>query len=53
MTFDGLIVQLVSNVGFPIVAFLLMYRLTSTTIKENTASIIELKTAILNMSGRK
>jgi len=36
---EELIIQLISNVGFPIVAFLLMYRLTQTTIKDNTKAI--------------
>lgn len=39
-------VQMISTVGFPIVAFFLMYRLTENTIKENTAAINELKLAL-------
>lgn len=30
------IIQLVSNVGFPIAAFVMMYWMCNTTIKENT-----------------
>lgn len=36
-------IQLISNVGFPIVAFLLMYNQSNTIIKENTKAITELK----------
>ena len=37
------IIQLISNVGFPIFAFLLMYNQSNTIIKENTNAIIGLK----------
>jgi len=37
MAFD--IVDLVKNLGFPVVAFLLMYRMTNNSIKENTNAI--------------
>ena len=30
------VIQLVSNVGFPIAAFFMMYWMCNTTIKENT-----------------
>jgi len=33
---------MVSNMGFPIVAFYLMYRMATSTISENTAAIHEL-----------
>ena len=36
-------IQLISNVGFPICAFLLMYNQSNTIIKENTKAITELK----------
>jgi len=36
------ILQAISTVGFPIVAFLLMFYQTSVTIKENTKAIREL-----------
>jgi len=36
----------ISTVGFPIVAFLLMYRLTKETIKENTEALVELRQEI-------
>ena len=38
---------LISSVGFPIVAFLLMFSFSRTTVKENTQAIKELKDAIL------
>ena len=37
------IMQAISNVGFPIVAFCLMWYLCNTTIKENTQAITELR----------
>lgn len=40
---DPSVVQLINNVGFPIVAFLLMYRLATNTIKENTEALKNLK----------
>ena len=39
--------QLISNIGFPIIAFFLMYRLAEKTIKKNTEAIKELKDTIL------
>jgi len=39
-------IQLISNVGFPICAFLLMYNQSNTIIKENTKAITELKNEI-------
>lgn len=39
-------VQLINNVGFPICAFLLMYKQSNTTIKENTKAITDLKNGI-------
>lgn len=36
----------ISSVGFPIVAFYLMYNLTKETIQKNTEAIQELKEAI-------
>lgn len=38
-----LITQAISTVGFPIVAFLLMYRMARETIKENTEAVNELR----------
>lgn len=35
--------QLVSTVGFPIVAFLLMYRMARDTIQENTRALNQLE----------
>ena len=39
----NVIMQAISNVGFPIVAFCLMWYLCNTTIKENTQAITELR----------
>jgi len=36
-------VGLISNVGFPIAAFVMMYRLARNTIKENTEALQDLK----------
>lgn len=38
--------QAISTVGFPIVAYLLMYRFARNTVKENTAAIRELRSEI-------
>lgn len=43
------IIQLISNVGFPICAFLLMYKQSNDVIKENTIAIAELKSEIAKM----
>jgi len=40
---------LISNVGFPITAFLLMYRMTRQTIKENTETLRDLQNEIQNL----
>lgn len=42
---------LVSTVGFPIAAFLLMYRMANKTIKENTAVLRDLKTQVQQMNN--
>lgn len=44
------IIQLISNVGFPICAFLLMYKQSNDVIKENTIAIAELKNEIAKMT---
>jgi len=33
------VTSMISNVGFPIAAFLLMYRLATTTMRDNTEAI--------------
>ena len=43
------IIQLISNVGFPICAFLLMYKQSNDVIRENTKAIAELKNEITNL----
>jgi len=44
----GDMVSMISNVGFPIAAFLLMYRLATVTMKENTEAI---KNLTLQLEG--
>lgn len=43
------VIQLISNVGFPICAFLLMYKQSNDVIKKNTEAIAELKSEIANL----
>lgn len=43
------VIQLISNVGFPICAFLLMYKQSNDVIKENTVAIAELKGEIAKL----
>ena len=33
--------QLIGNVGFPIAAFMMMYYMCNTTLKENTRAVVE------------
>jgi hypothetical protein len=40
------IIQAISNVGFPIAAFLLMWYQCNTVVKENTAAITEMRLAL-------
>lgn len=40
------VMQAVSNVGFPIAAFLLMWYQCNTVVKENTAAITEMRLAL-------
>ena len=42
----GDFISMISNVGFPIAAFYLMFRMASTTIKENTEAIHNLSVMI-------
>jgi len=42
--------NLISNVGFPISAFLLMYWHNKTTITKNTEALIELKVVVAEIS---
>lgn len=46
------VIQLISNVGFPICAFLLMYKQSNDVIKENTIAISELKTEITKIKNK-
>lgn len=43
---EDTIVTLINQVGFPIVAFFLMYKMAQTTIKDNTTAILELSKMI-------
>lgn len=45
------IIGLISNVGFPIAAFMLMWRLTTSTIKENTEVLRQLKIEIKTLKN--
>jgi len=47
---EGTLVEMIGSVGFPIVAFLLMYWQARTTIRENTHAINEL---VLELRRRK
>lgn len=38
--------QIISNVGFPIAAFVMMYYMCNTTIKENTKALNEIDKTI-------
>ena len=40
------VLQAISNVGFPIAAFLLMWYQCNTVVKENTAAITEMRLAL-------
>lgn len=40
------VIQAISNVGFPIAAFLLMWYQCNMVIKENTAAITEMRVAL-------
>jgi len=46
MTVEMEITQLISNVGFPIAAFLLMWKTHNTTLKKLTEAIHQLKDCI-------
>ncbi len=40
------VIQAISNVGFPIAAFLLMWYQCNTVVRENTAAITEMRVAL-------
>ena len=40
------ITQLIANVGFPIAAFVMMFYMCNTTIKENTKALIDIDKTI-------
>ena len=50
MNYNELITS-ISNVGFPIVSCIVLFRLCNTTIKENTNAISALKDTISNKFG--
>ncbi len=45
---EEILISAVSTVGFPIVAFYLMYQLTKDTIQKNTDALHELKEVIIS-----
>ena len=45
-------ISLISNVGFPICAFLLMYKQSNDVIKENTKAIADLKNEIAKIKEK-
>jgi hypothetical protein len=45
---EQVLISAVSTVGFPIVAFYLMYQLTRDTIQKNTDALQELKEVIIS-----
>ena len=47
------IIQLVSNVGFPIAAFCMMYYMCNTTIKENTKVVQDCADLIRHITDKK
>ena len=47
----GDFVQLISNVGFPITAFIMMYYMCNTTIKENTKALVDINKTITKFHG--
>jgi hypothetical protein len=42
-------VNMIANVGFPIAAFVMMYRLATSTIRENTEALQELRLQLEGM----
>ena len=40
------VIQAISNVGFPIAAFLLMWHQCNTVVKENTTAITDMRLAL-------
>ena len=47
MVLEETILSGINSVGFPIVAFYLMYQMCNKTIAENSRALLELKDAIL------
>jgi len=48
MVGEEILISAISTVGFPIVAFYLMYQLTKDTIQKNTDALQELKEVIIS-----
>jgi hypothetical protein len=48
MVGEEILISAISTVGFPIVAFYLMYNLTRDTIAKNTDALNELKEVIIS-----
>jgi len=51
MTTEQAVLQAISTVGFPIVAYLLMYRFAKETVRENTEAIRDLRGEIQRTRG--
>lgn len=50
---EGDVIQLISNVGFPIAAFCMMYYMCNTTLKENTKAITDCTELIHSLIKKK
>ncbi|MGC8833847.1 MAG: hypothetical protein ACP5R4_07295 [Armatimonadota bacterium] len=46
---DEAVTRLIGNVGFPIGAFLMLYRLVTGTLAENTRAVQELRAAVTEL----
>lgn len=44
-------IQLISNVGFPIAAYVMMFYMCNTTIKENTTALHDINKTIAKFHG--
>jgi len=51
MTLEIEVVSLLKDFGFPVVAFLLMYRMSNGAIKENTAAINQLRETLIRQES--
>lgn len=49
---EAITTEMIASVGFPIVAFFVMYNMCNTTIKENTNAVSCLREAIAELKRR-